>query len=162
MPSVTGTAATTQDHQTVAATGSVGDSGTAATTQDHQTVAATGTVTDSGTAATTQDHQHVASSGVVGLPRGLGPQPGGAHSNLGMAASTVIKDNPGIAFRVNVLTAGSTAGEIHDCAAVADAAAENLVATIPASVKSHELVWPCAVGIVYIPGTSQVASASFT
>ncbi len=135
--------------------------GTAATTQRKQNVAATGVVTDSGTAATTQRRQVVSATGVVRLPRGTGPQPGGNRSALGMAASTVIKDTPGLIFRVNVLTAGSTAGSVYDCAAVADVDPSNLVATIPATVRSHKLVWPCAVGIVYVPGTLQVASASF-
>lgn len=86
---------------------------------------------------------------------------GGISSKLNVSAATVIKNKPGRCVTVNVLVAGAV-GSISDCAAVADVAAANKVAVVPAVVGTYRLDFPCAVGIVYTPGASQVVSISYT
>lgn len=89
----------------------------------------------------------------------LGPRPGGNASALNLSASTVVKASPGTVWRVNVTTAGSTAGGIYD-ATTTSPTAGSLIASIEA-VGIYELVFPCANGIVFVPGTGMVASISY-
>lgn len=90
----------------------------------------------------------------------LGPRPGGNSSALDLSTQTVVKASPGTVYRVSVTTAGSTAGGIYDAATTGAATAATLIASVEA-VGVYELVWPCANGIVFTPGTSMVASISF-
>lgn len=87
---------------------------------------------------------------------------GGIASALNKSADAVIKATAGRVVRVNVVTAGSAAGAIHDCATTGAAAASNKVATIPNTVGSYEIDFPCSTGIVYKVGTGQVVSISYT
>lgn len=84
----------------------------------------------------------------------------GSASAMNLSANAVVKASPGRLVRVSVTTAGA-AGELHDCAAVADAAAGNLIGIVPAVVGVYNFDWPCGVGIVYKPGAAQVVSISF-
>jgi hypothetical protein len=86
---------------------------------------------------------------------------GGKTAAYNKSASAVIKATAGRLVRINVLTAGSAPGAVHDCATTGAAAAGNLIFNVPNTVGSYELDWPCDTGIVYILGTGQVVSASF-
>jgi len=82
------------------------------------------------------------------------------NSLLNITAATVVKATPGRIVRVAVTTAGA-AGSIYDHATTSGVAAGNLIAAIPATVGVFDLDWPCAVGIVVVPGAAQVCSVSF-
>ena len=86
---------------------------------------------------------------------------GGGASALNLSANTVVKNGAGRICRVNVTTAGSAAGAIYDTNVIANAAAANLVATIPNTVGSYTFDFPVATGIVYTPGSGQVVSVSY-
>jgi hypothetical protein len=85
----------------------------------------------------------------------------GSTATYNVSASAAIKATAGRLVRVNVVTAGSAAGAVHDCAATGDAAAGNKIATIPNTVGTYEYNWPCATGITYILGTGQVVAVSY-
>jgi hypothetical protein len=91
----------------------------------------------------------------------LGPRPGGNASALDLSSTTVVKSSPGTLYRVSVTTAGA-AGAVYDYASSSGYGAANLIGTVPATVGVYEFEWPCAVGIVYVPGSAQVASISFS
>jgi len=97
----------------------------------------------------------------VGPQPGYGFRPGGSHSKLNLSAATVIKATPGTVFRVNVTTAGTTAGSISDCLTTGAVAPANLIATIPDVVGQYDVTFPALVGIVFTPGTGMVASISY-
>ena len=91
----------------------------------------------------------------------LVPRYGGNASKLNITASTVVKATPGTLFRVNVTTAGSAAGAVYDASTTGGNTAANLIAELPNTVGTYELEWPCAAGILVVPGTSQVISVAF-
>lgn len=91
----------------------------------------------------------------------LGPRPGGNKSSLGLSAATVVKASPGTVYKVVVTTAGSTVGSIYDATSTSSPPASALVATCQ-TVGIYELTFPCANGIVFVPGTSMVASVSYS
>lgn len=92
----------------------------------------------------------------------LVPRYGGVNEKLNVTAATVIKATPGTVFRVSVTTAGSAAGSVYDAATTAGDVAANLVASIPDSVGVIDLTWPCATGILVVPGTGQTVSVSYS
>ena len=92
---------------------------------------------------------------------GLGPREGGNASALNLTAATVVKAAPGTIYRVNVTTAGTTAGAIYDAATTAGNVAVNLVGTFEA-VGTYEFEFPCFTGILFEPGTAMVASVSYS
>jgi hypothetical protein len=77
-----------------------------------------------------------------------------------VAASTVIKAGAGRLVRVSVITAGAV-GTVNDCLTVAAAAIGNQIGVIPAAVGIYYFDWPCATGIVYVPGAAQVVAISY-
>lgn len=87
--------------------------------------------------------------------------PYNTKSSLNISASTVVKASRGNIAKVVVLTAGSAAGAIHDCATTGAAAAANKVATIPNTVGVYTLEFPCFNGITYVLGTGQVVSITY-
>lgn len=89
------------------------------------------------------------------------PRPGGTSNRLNITVATLVKATPGTIYNVSVTTAGTTTGAVNDAALVANAAASNLVATIPNTVGNYSMVFPCKTGIVITPGTGQVLSVSF-
>jgi|SRR6185437_4014917 len=91
----------------------------------------------------------------------LVPRYGGNASKLNITAATVVKATPGTLFRVSVNTAGSAAGSAYDASTTSGNIAANLIADIPNTVGIYELEWPCAAGILIVPGTGQVLSVSF-
>lgn len=86
---------------------------------------------------------------------------GGKTAAYNKSASAVIKASAGRLMRINVLTAGSAPGAVHNCATTGAAVAGNLIFNVPNTVGSYELDWPCNTGIVYILGTGQVVSVSY-
>ncbi|TKI02738.1 hypothetical protein [Martelella alba] len=86
---------------------------------------------------------------------------GGDTPHYNIAASTVVKATAGRLVRVNVLVAGSAAGNAYDTNVAANAAAANLIAVIPNTVGQIIIDWPCATGITIIPGTGQTVSVSY-
>lgn len=86
---------------------------------------------------------------------------GGQSQTYNITAATVIKAAPGRVFRVNVQVAGSTTGTVNDCLTTGAAAIANQVAVIPDTVGPLLLEWPCATGIVVVPGTGQTLSVSY-
>lgn len=86
---------------------------------------------------------------------------GGSDAAYNLSASTVVKATGGRLVRVCVVTAGSAAGAVHDCATTGAAAAANKIATIPNTVGVYEFNWPCDTGITYIVGTGQVVAISY-
>lgn len=89
------------------------------------------------------------------------PRPGGSTSALDITAATVVKATPGTLFRINVTTAGSV-GAVYDASTTGGNVAANLIAVIPAAVGPVEFVWPCANGILVVPGAAQVVSVAFS
>lgn len=93
----------------------------------------------------------------------------GKSSALGLSATTVVAVRvPDFSLgecrvlRVSVTTAGTTAGSIYDASTAAGAVAANLIASIPAVVGVYLIDFPCINGILYVPGTGQVASISYS
>jgi len=86
---------------------------------------------------------------------------GGKSTALNLSASTAIKATAGRVCQVNVITAGSAPGAIHDCATTGTAAAANQVAVIPNTVGLYKIDFPCATGITYVLGTGQVVAVSY-
>ena len=85
---------------------------------------------------------------------------GGSKSALNVTAATVIKAGAGRVARINVTVAGA-AGTLSDCATTGAASAANLIMVVPATVGIYNIEWPFALGLVYTPGASQVASISY-
>jgi len=85
----------------------------------------------------------------------------GINSFLNISAATAIKSSKGRIAKVNVTTGGSTNGSIYDHATTSGTGATNLVASIPDVIGSYTIDFPCANGIVIVPGTGMVVSVSF-
>jgi hypothetical protein len=86
----------------------------------------------------------------------------GQDATNNISASTVVKAAAGRLVTVSVVTAGSAAGAVHDCAATGSAAASNKIGTIPNTVGIYKFDWPCSIGITYILGTGQVVAISYS
>lgn len=86
---------------------------------------------------------------------------GGVSSTYNISAATVVKATKGTLMRVSVITAGTTAGTVNDVATTGGAAVGNQIGTIPDTVGTYEFAWPCATGIVVVPGTGQVLAVSY-
>ena len=92
----------------------------------------------------------------------------GHASALNIAASTQVSTVPpdfsrGQArlVRINVVVAGSAAGNAYDAASEAGAVAANLFASIPYVVGSYLIDFPIMAGILIVPGTGQTVSVSY-
>jgi hypothetical protein len=85
----------------------------------------------------------------------------GTSSSLNLTAATVVKATAGRAVRVSVLVAGTAPGTVNDTTTTAGAALANEVFEIPNTVGMFELDWPCASGIVVVPGTGQTVAVSY-
>jgi len=83
-------------------------------------------------------------------------------SALGLSATTLLAARGGRLYSINVTTAGSTPGAVYDSSTIAGVSASNLIANIPATAATISLNWPFVNGLVYVPGSSQVASISYT
>lgn len=89
-----------------------------------------------------------------------GPPAGGASTSLNLTLATVVKAAPGTIVAINVLVAGSAPGSVNDVATNAPTDA-NKVATIPNTLGLLTLNWPCAVGILVVPGTGQTVAVLY-
>jgi hypothetical protein len=88
------------------------------------------------------------------------PPSGATNTALYCNGATQVKTGAGVVNQVSVLVAGA-AGTIYDCVGTANLATANEVAVIPATVGVVALNFPCLVGILYVPGASQIASISY-
>ena len=89
------------------------------------------------------------------------PPAGGKKSALFINAPTVVKVGAGIIVTCIVIAAGSGIGTINDCTATAAAVTANQIAPIPETAGPIALNFPCATGIVIVPGTGQQVSVSY-
>ena len=78
-----------------------------------------------------------------------------------VTAATVIKALPGYVVTIAVIVAGSAVGTVNDCATTGAAAVGNQVAVAPNTVGVIQLDWPCATGIVVVPGTGQTLAVAY-
>lgn len=85
----------------------------------------------------------------------------GSGNQKNVSATTVIKAKPGTVVSINVITAGSTAGSLNDCATTGAVAAGNKFFTVPAVVGPNPVNWNVSAGCVYTPGTGQVIAISY-
>lgn len=85
----------------------------------------------------------------------------GKTGQYNITAATAIKASPGRLVKISVIVAGSAAGTANDCATTGAAAVGNQIAAIPNSVGVINLDWPCATGIVVVPGTGQTLAVSY-
>jgi hypothetical protein len=94
----------------------------------------------------------------------LGPRPGGNASSLNIIAPTLLTALPGTFCSINVLVAGSTPGAIYDSTSLSGNTIANQIAVVPNAITTQPLAytWPCANGIVIVPGEDQVLSAAIT
>lgn len=84
-------------------------------------------------------------------------------STLNITAATVVKATPGAILSVSIVVAGA-AGTLNDCATTGTAAAANEIAALPAAVGTINFGaggWPCATGIVVVPGAGQTISIAW-
>lgn len=86
----------------------------------------------------------------------------GGKTKLNITAATVVKAAPGTILSVVVVVAGSGAGSIYDLATNAPAAASKIIGT-PATLGAIAGIqfWPCAVGILVVPGTGQTIAIAY-
>src|ERR1700681_4742851 len=82
-------------------------------------------------------------------------------SELNISAPTVLKTGPGTVISFVVQVAGSAPGSINDVATDAPTAA-NQIAVIPSQVADAVPPnWPCAHGILVVPGAGQTVAVSW-
>lgn len=86
---------------------------------------------------------------------------GGLTGVKNITAAVAVKATPGRICRVSVIVAGSAAGTVNDVATTGAAAVANQVATIPNTVGNYDIQFPCATGIVIVPGTGQTLAVSY-
>lgn len=85
----------------------------------------------------------------------------GATPVYDIAAATVVKNTPGQLLGISVITAGTTTGTANDSATEAGVAIGNQFFTIPDVAGFYPVNWPCAAGIVIVPGTGQVVACVY-
>lgn len=78
-----------------------------------------------------------------------------------ITAATVVKAAPGYLVRIAVIVAGSAAGTANDVLTTGAVAAANQIAAIPNTVGVIQIAWPCATGIVVVPGTGMTVAVSY-
>ena len=86
----------------------------------------------------------------------------GTSNAYNITAATVVKAAPGRLIRISVIVAGSAAGTANDCLTTGAAADANEIAAIPNTVGVVCVEWPCATGIVIVPGTGQTVAVSYS
>lgn len=88
--------------------------------------------------------------------------PGASSDRNNITAATVVKAAPGRVGVVSVIVAGSAVGTVNDILTTGAVAVANQIGTIPNVVGTYTFNWPCAVGIVVVPGTGQTVAVSYT
>ena len=86
---------------------------------------------------------------------------GGTLNSLVISANTVVKGSTGQVCTVNILTAGTTSGAIHDCTTSGAATSGNVTMVLPNTVGATYAPFKHSSGITVIPGSGQVLSVSY-
>lgn len=82
-------------------------------------------------------------------------------ANFGpITTATVIKSSAGRICEIAVISAGTTTGYVYDSASTSATTA--IMIPIPNVVGVYRVQWPCATGIMIIPGASQTISGSYS
>jgi hypothetical protein len=84
----------------------------------------------------------------------------GANATYNISAATVVKASAGRLFKISVIVAGA-AGTVNDVATTGGAAIGNQISVIPAANGVFDFNWPCATGIVIVPGAGQVVAVTW-
>lgn len=92
----------------------------------------------------------------------VGVQGSQVYGSVANPTVALVTAGPGRIAMLNVITAGSAIGGIHDVAAAANAAVANQIATIPMSVGSYFTNMPFNNGLVIKPGAGQVVTVSYS
>ncbi len=79
-----------------------------------------------------------------------------------ITTATIVKATSGRLMKVSVIVAGSATGTVNDVATTGAAAAVNQIGTVPQSVGTTTFDWPCADGLVVVPGSGQTLAVSYT
>ena len=90
-----------------------------------------------------------------------GPPPGGSRSALGLNTSTLIKNQGGTFWNINVNSIGNSTSYLCDSATIAGASPANAILTIPpgSTVPSNYDIpgagpFPFFNGLVFLPGSA--------
>lgn len=84
----------------------------------------------------------------------------GAQNRAAIAAATLLKSGPGRIAVISVTTAGAATGIIYDAATAT--ATTNPIYIIPMAVGVYVVNLPYSFGLVVVPGTNQVLTASYS
>ena len=84
-------------------------------------------------------------------------------SSLDITTALAVKATPGYISKIVVITAGSGAGSVNDCASTGSVSNPgNQIFSIPNTAGVYALDWPCANGICVSPGSGgQVVAVSY-
>lgn len=74
--------------------------------------------------------------------------------------ATVVKNSAGRICEIAVISAGTTTGYVYDSAS--SSATTAIMIPIPNIVGVYKVQWPCAAGILIIPGASQTISGTYS
>ena len=74
--------------------------------------------------------------------------------------ATVVKNSAGRICEIAVISAGTTTGYVYDSAS--SSATTAIMIPIPNIVGVYKVQWPCATGILIIPGASQTISGTYS
>jgi len=86
----------------------------------------------------------------------------GSSPLYNITTATVVKNTAGRLARINVVSAGASAGSVSDTPTLAGVVASNLISTLPNIAGTFEIDWPFVNGLVVTPGSGQVIAVSFT
>lgn len=82
-------------------------------------------------------------------------------ANFGpITSAMVVKTSAGRICEIAVISAGTTTGYVYDSASTSATTA--IMIPIPNIVGVYKVQWPCAVGIMIIPGASQTISGTYS
>ena len=82
-------------------------------------------------------------------------------ANFGpITSATVVKATAGRICEIAVISAGTTTGYVYDSAS--SSATTAIMIPIPNIVGVYKVQWPCATGILIIPGASQTISGTYS
>ena len=82
-------------------------------------------------------------------------------ANFGpITSATVVKSSAGRICEIAVIAAGTTTGYVYDSASTGTTTATMI--PIPNVVGVYKVQWPCATGILVIPGTGQTISGTYS
>jgi hypothetical protein len=82
-------------------------------------------------------------------------------ANFGpITSATVVKSTAGRICEIAVISAGTTTGYVYDSASTSATTA--IMIPIPNIIGVYKVQWPCAVGILVIPGVGQTVSGTYS